>query len=506
MKLTVKNFGPIKEAENVNVSPLTIFVGPSNTGKSYLAILIYSIIKTLGYESTIGNLKTMPGMEESALFKEMITEVSDLNELPQAIQERGDLIIDACFLSWARNITDTLKNQIIYCFGEEGKKMTEGLSINITGPESGLVLDLSSPDNSKLTNQKKQQIVASVINPLVENLSREIGEYVNAGFDEFDDNDLDDLPDIPYRLLREYSRDSCQQFISSLFEEPYPSPFNQSHYLPAIRGGIMQIHRTLVSALIERTPMAGLSDRFSSIPPFTGVLSDFMTKLINVPSAGRHPGFRSSRLSGRPCDKDSAKKWIEKIQKIGSEMEHRIMDGEIKVQLSETRYPDFRYVFQKDNEGHDLPLMSVSSMVSELAPVSLFIRHHVRYGDLLILEEPEAHLHPAAQREMSDILVQLVNAGIYVLITTHSDTILEQVGNCIHAADIPKSGTTKLDKDKCSAYLFDRPAERTRGNTTVKKIPFDTETGLLTRDHLDVSSALYNETINLMEQRDNAGS
>ena len=44
MKLTVKNFGPIRKA-TVDVKPMTVFVGPSNTGKSYMAILIYTIAK-----------------------------------------------------------------------------------------------------------------------------------------------------------------------------------------------------------------------------------------------------------------------------------------------------------------------------------------------------------------------------------------------------------------------------------------------------------------------------
>ena len=42
LMLSVKDFGPIYSAE-VELRPLTVFVGPSNTGKSYLAILIYAL-------------------------------------------------------------------------------------------------------------------------------------------------------------------------------------------------------------------------------------------------------------------------------------------------------------------------------------------------------------------------------------------------------------------------------------------------------------------------------
>ena len=42
LQLSVSNFGPIAKAE-IDLRPLTVFVGPSNTGKSYLAILIYAL-------------------------------------------------------------------------------------------------------------------------------------------------------------------------------------------------------------------------------------------------------------------------------------------------------------------------------------------------------------------------------------------------------------------------------------------------------------------------------
>ena len=42
LELSVRSFGPIVEAD-IDLRPMTVFVGPSNTGKSYLAVLIYAL-------------------------------------------------------------------------------------------------------------------------------------------------------------------------------------------------------------------------------------------------------------------------------------------------------------------------------------------------------------------------------------------------------------------------------------------------------------------------------
>ena len=44
LTISVKNFGPIAEG-SVDLKPLTIFVGPSNTGKSYMATAVYAFAK-----------------------------------------------------------------------------------------------------------------------------------------------------------------------------------------------------------------------------------------------------------------------------------------------------------------------------------------------------------------------------------------------------------------------------------------------------------------------------
>ncbi len=42
VEISVSNFGPIAEAD-LDLRPLTVFVGPSNTGKTYLSVLIYAL-------------------------------------------------------------------------------------------------------------------------------------------------------------------------------------------------------------------------------------------------------------------------------------------------------------------------------------------------------------------------------------------------------------------------------------------------------------------------------
>ncbi|MCY3743959.1 MAG: AAA family ATPase [Candidatus Poribacteria bacterium] len=41
IRIAVENFGPIEKAE-IDLRPLTVFVGESNTGKTYLSALIRS--------------------------------------------------------------------------------------------------------------------------------------------------------------------------------------------------------------------------------------------------------------------------------------------------------------------------------------------------------------------------------------------------------------------------------------------------------------------------------
>lgn len=490
MKVTVKNFGPIAESKNIEVSPMTIFVGPSNTGKSYLAMLIYSIFKTFTrgdypYDGLSANERAYVHFLEESKRRNLV-------DNQRKSQQAAFPEIEKHFLAWAEMVSDAWKRSFVYCFGEEGKKIIEApkgdenFSVKITDSEELLVLDLTEPQKSKLSSRKKEE------------LYQQIKEALPATEEQECKNRISDAQEINAIWFL----DQGEEIVSKLFLQLHVALLGEAttipYYLPAVRGGIIQSHRTLVGALIERASWAGLVET-PSTPPFNGVFADFMRKLIDLGSRVSVWGPTMGR--GLLQGQDSGER--KRIEKIGGDMEAHVLSGKVHVQKAETQYPDFRYRFKANGKECDLPLMNASSSVSELAPISLFIRHYLGVGNLFIVEEPEAHLHPEAQRQIAGVLAQLANAGVKVLITTHSDVIIEQISNFVYASKKPRGREAKLKEEKCSVYWFNKRFKMRK--TRVKKALLDPDLGFLTKDHLDVSYKLYDETVSLMERGDNVG-
>ena len=66
--------------------------------------------------------------------------------------------------------------------------------------------------------------------------------------------------------------------------------------------------------------------------------------------------------------------------------------------------------------------------------------------DLLLIENPEVHLHPAAQVQMGQFLAKVAHSGIQVILETHSDHILNGVRRAVKA-DI-------LSADQVAIHFF----------------------------------------------------
>ena len=126
---------------------------------------------------------------------------------------------------------------------------------------------------------------------------------------------------------------------------------------------------------------------------------------------------------------------------------------------------------------------------------------------MLIFEEPESHLHPAAQRQLARGIVRLVNAGVKVIITTHSDTFVSQINNLLalsQAGDdlIAERGFEAADllrQEQVGAYLFRYSQEL--GGSVITPLEIDPDTGIDEEEFAEVFESLYDESIALQRDR-----
>ena len=91
------------------------------------------------------------------------------------------------------------------------------------------------------------------------------------------------------------------------------------------------------------------------------------------------------------------------------------------------RYKKGKFYFSPtDASNTSLTSNLFSSSVKSLLLLDYYIRYLVEPNCLLVIDEPELNLHPEKQRQLARLLAKLVNAGVYVLITTHSDYIIRE--------------------------------------------------------------------------------
>lgn len=67
-------------------------------------------------------------------------------------------------------------------------------------------------------------------------------------------------------------------------------------------------------------------------------------------------------------------------------------------------------------------------------------------GDLLIIENPEIHLHPSGQSELVEFLAFLAQCGVQIIVETHSDHIYNGIRKSIRL--------DQIDSDKVNIYSF----------------------------------------------------
>lgn len=489
IEVEVKDFGPIAEA-SLDLRPLTVFIGPSNTGKSWLATLIYALHRCFGDDAGPEHWRASPGSPKlrDGEAREPLQE-----EIKAFVRSAGlELLLgggsgrEGCI-----DLTGSLLDAIRTLFDARGA---------LFGQEIGRCLGL---DDAAALSRRGSGADARIVlerrlpgDPMPCSRSLTFGVR-GADFKEVVPDPLrisnDELNDITEDFLERMGRGILEAIVN---EDEQSDFFNRSviailerlvrnrvagsltfpaHYLPADRAGVLHAHHALVGGIIRNTPMAG-RHQSAATPVLTGVLADFLQQIIEID--------RTRLGSDDP------------MSELASQIEEAVLGGSVYVRRSDLLGgPDFMY----RPKGWDdaLRLTNASSMVSDLAPVVLYLRHVAEPGSLLIVEEPESSLHPAMQVELVRRLAAVVRAGVRVIVTTHSEWVLEALANIVRSSKLPEARRTNiaseefaLRPEQVGAWLF-QWKDRLDGSV-VTEVRLD-DSGLYPSGFDGVAAALHNE-------------
>ncbi len=494
LNISVKNFGPIAEGA-VDLKPLTVFLGPSNTGKSYMATAVYAVMRAASGPSfpdfppipfsrrlRRGFWRRTPFAEEGELEKALtgLREWADHQSLagenPSGLTAA---ILPEAVTSWLETTTaqemasfqrDVI-GQLGRIHGAEDEFVSRGrdresFQLNIRNDDTALSLSVQLQDGGA--------------SPARFDISRTI--LPDALFDS-----------VPHLIETDEDGWVGPEIASILANSAYEAALDgmpgKTYYLPAARSGIVQGHKVLAAALVRQSSLIGI--RQLNIPTLPGITTEFLSHLISLDRRMRRPGHYELL--------DNAIEFIETDVLLGS------------ISLDESDglpYPEIVYA---PKGGEPSPgkftIEHTSSMVSELAPLILFLKHLVTPGDLLILEEPESHLHPKAQLQMARGIARLVNAGVNVLITTHSNDLTGQINNLISMSNVSeeKAKPLGLKQEEClrpdqvSAYGFH--IDQAQGGAVAYPLPVSLDVGIEDKEFLPVAESLYHQALELQDAR-----
>ncbi len=418
----VEKFGKIKSAD-IEVAPMTLFVGDNNSGKSYIMTLIYGLINVDFYYDQYQFPKQLKCYEICEKFVDKIYDNGNLTngtfeylEMTYEEVKAFEEVLNELLLLNRDKFIEELFNRRI----DIGSLKLEFQKDN----RYTLMYDIS------LASDQSERL--SLLG--LSEGKRSVMEY-GCGVEKRGDR-------CEYTLL-----------ISYIIQYMIRGDFADSIYFPTARTGYVLTYKSLIGSAVKDKFNIGMSRKNLLTRPN----SDFLAKLSALTRSGLTDDV-----------------WLE-ISGMGdavSIIENNIIQG--KVSVSDMPAQDILY--QPQGTKTQLPMFVTSGVVTEMTLLLLFFRNET--VQTVLIEEPEISLHPQLQCEMARVLVRLVNSDIPVFVTTHSDIILQHINNMIKlaAASSRKAIGEKLEYEECdwidrgkvNVYQFDVDDSYT---TTVKKLP-----------------------------------
>jgi ABC-type cobalamin/Fe3+-siderophores transport system ATPase subunit len=380
MKLEVRNLGYIDNAQ-IETKDLTIICGKNNSGKTYLSYTIYGLLSYIHQSLDFFQI-------EESLINDLTQKGSTQIDLKNYLNGKIEILF--------KKISNSFTERLYRVFGGSEQVFSESF-VN-------LLYDDFKADFSK-------RIVAEW----------KITKKSTLSFSKLEGKSLVDISLLneadtppPQRLILQNSLNRVLYVL--LFRDYFNTPF----VISSERSGIQLFNKELDiqrSVVIENL----IEKKTKGIDPF-----DLIDKYISrYPLAIKHNIDYIRDYNNYLKAKSFLLK--EECPKLFGDWA-KVLGGRLQVTQNELV---FVTKGRKTRKKAKIPIYLGSSAAKSLVAFDLYIHHIAQQSDILMIDEPELNLHPDNQISMARIIAQLVNKGIKVFVTTHSDFFVREINNLV---------------------------------------------------------------------------
>jgi predicted ATPase len=271
--------------------------------------------------------------------------------------------------------------------------------------------------------------------------------------------------------------------FDELFESSKAPAIEPVVYIPAERAGMM---RTLKQLL-----RLSLATSWLSAPPHKRKVIQLMSERIRLPGASM---FFLEQLLG--VEKFTQREREKAYVAPALDLLEDVLGGRIEV------YWDLSVRYYPFGAEKPLKLINASAMVSELSAIYI-LSGTLKEGWWLVVEEPEAHVHPEGQATIARYFAKLARLGVNVMATTHSDIIALKLAQMVGLTGLSPEererlgyrGDEYLKKEELAIYSFE-PED----GSIARKVELS-ETGEVSElpTYSNVVEEMYGEAVRLLE-------
>ncbi|MCC3438304.1 MAG: ATP-binding protein [Oscillatoriales cyanobacterium] len=373
MKIKVKNLGALKQAE-FTLGELTIICGGNNTGKTYATYALFGFLFTWRQILAID-------INDNKIQQLLADGVIHL-DIQEYVKQAEQIVFKAC---------QVYTQQLPHIFAAPAKrfKKTEfqvNLDIKNITLASQFQSTLGSANVELFSMTKREDSRELVVTLLVEK----------------------EKAKIPNEILKKTIADALKHII---FAEIIPRPFIAS----AERTGAAIFRKELNFARNRLLEQMGKSN--NNIHPIELLFKAYQDYALPIQTNVEFTRELESI--------------VKKSSFIAEEHPDILADFAdiIGGQYTVTRNDELYY--EPNGKRIKLSMDESSSAVRSLLDIGFYLKHEAQIGDLLMIDEPELNLHPENQRRVARLFARLVNLGIKVFITTHSDYIIKELNTLI---------------------------------------------------------------------------